>query len=360
MKRLLLGLSILLMGAPATAVPLPPVYVDRYDSSIAGEPIVSLDIFYDQLSPYGVWVDEPSFGQVFIPDQQRFVPYADGRWEYTNVGFVWVSSEPFAWATTHYGRWAYSQYFQRWVWIPDTVWGPSWVEWRQYGDYFGWAPLGPDISIGYASPIWSWHYTSARRLFDPNVSRYYESPRRVRQFHRGARPIQHYANIGGARVVVGPPLATLRDRRVSVRPTVIDPRAAGRWTPAESRAALRRAQERRWSNDALNRERIERNPRLRRPSQLREVPPQRPQLRQVPPQRPQLQQRPQLREVPPQRPQLREVPPQRPQLRQVPRPPPQTRPELRQPPQLRQEPRQPPQVPQEPRRRAPGRTPERR
>ena len=355
MKWLQLGLSILLLGAPATAVALPRVdYVDRYDRSISGEPVVSVDVFYDQLSPYGVWVDDPTFGRVFVPDLPQFVPYTEGHWELTNVGFVWISSEPFAWATTHYGRWVFSPAYQRWVWRPDTVWGPSWVEWRQYGDYFGWAPLGPDLPIRYAPPLGSWHYLSARYLFAPNVSRYYEPPRRIRELHRGARPVQRYANIGGARVVVGPSLATLRDRRVDVSRTVIDPRAVGRWTPSESRDAVRRAQERRGANEALNRQRIERNAGLRRPSQLRQEPQQRPQLRQQP------RQPPQVRQEPQQRPQLRQQPRQPPQLPQQPRQPPQVRQDPRQRPQLRQEPRQPPQVLQESKRQAPARKPERR
>ena len=320
MKCLQLGLSILLLGAPATAVALPRVdYVDRYDSSISGEPVVSVDVFYDQLSPYGVWVDDPVFGRVFVPDLPRFVPYVEGRWELTNVGFVWISSEPFAWATTHYGRWVYSQAFQRWVWRPDTVWGPSWVEWRQDGDYFGWAPLGPDLPIRYSPPLGAWHYLSARYLFAPNVSRYYEPPRRIVDLHRRARPVQRYANIGGARVVVGPSPATLRGRRVDVRRTVIDPLATGRWTPAEARALVRGAQERRGANEALNRQRIERTPGLRRPPQIRQEPQQRPQLRQQPRQPPQVQRQPP----------------------QVQRPSPQVRQELRQPPLVRQDPRRP-------------------
>jgi hypothetical protein len=30
-----------------------------------------------------------------------------------------------------------------WVWVPDTVWGPAWVGWREGGNYIGWAPLPP-------------------------------------------------------------------------------------------------------------------------------------------------------------------------------------------------------------------------
>jgi hypothetical protein len=40
-----------------------------------------------------------------------------------------------------------------WVWLPDRVWGPAWVTWRQGGDACGWAPLPPhaefDIRLGW-------------------------------------------------------------------------------------------------------------------------------------------------------------------------------------------------------------------
>ena len=40
---------------------------------------VSFQIFYDQLSPYGQWVDYPNYGYVWIPDAgSGFVPYSTG------------------------------------------------------------------------------------------------------------------------------------------------------------------------------------------------------------------------------------------------------------------------------------------
>jgi hypothetical protein len=34
-----------------------------------------------------------------------------------------------------------------WVWVPDTVWAPSWVVWRTSGDYCGWAPVPPHAAF---------------------------------------------------------------------------------------------------------------------------------------------------------------------------------------------------------------------
>jgi hypothetical protein len=266
MKCLKLGLLVFVLGAPATAFAQPdPDYDDRYDTSVSGEPVASVEVFYDQLSPYGVWVDDPDFGQVFIPDHKQFVPYTQGHWQYTRVGFVWISAEPFDWATAHYGRWAYSRSYGRWIWRPDTVWGPSWVEWRLAGDDFGWAPLAPElaISIGYSPPIESWHYCGAAHVLDVNVSRYYEPPRRVIEIHREARPIEHYAQISGARVVVGPSAATLHEHHVTARPTTIELHATGRLAPTEARAAVTRAEEHHAANEVQNRKRIESNPAVR-------------------------------------------------------------------------------------------------
>lgn len=123
-----LCLAALLGAMPAIAAAQPSVNVDvgvnvNIDSVAPGAAVASVDVFYDQLSPFGVWVDEPDIGRVFIPDVDDYVPYTRGHWEYTNLGFVWVSTEPFGWATSHYGRWAYSRYFGRWYWLPDTEWG---------------------------------------------------------------------------------------------------------------------------------------------------------------------------------------------------------------------------------------------
>jgi hypothetical protein len=259
--------SCVLVGAPAGAMAQPAPYddVDQYDGSIGGEPIASVDVFYDQLSPHGVWLDDPDFGYVFTPESPSFVPYTEGHWQYTNVGFVWVSSAPFDWATAHYGRWAFSRGYNRWVWLPDTTWGPAWVEWRESGDRYGWAPMAPQIAItiGYTPPVTAWRYAPANRLFDVNLVRYYEPQVRVVEYHRRARPVERYHAVGGVRVVVGPSAARLREHRVEVRRTKVEGRIVGRWSATETRVATQRAQERRQVNETRNRQRIEANATLR-------------------------------------------------------------------------------------------------
>jgi hypothetical protein len=116
-------------------------------ASAQGE-YVSFQVFYDELSPYGEWVDYQNYGYVWIPDvDQDFVPYSTaGYWVLTDYGWTWMSDYEWGWAPFHYGRWDYDNYYG-WLWVPDTEWGPSWVNWRRADGYYGWSPMEPGISI---------------------------------------------------------------------------------------------------------------------------------------------------------------------------------------------------------------------
>ncbi|KAB2896556.1 MAG: hypothetical protein F9K40_14260, partial [Kofleriaceae bacterium] len=119
----------------------PPVIVT--DVEVVAPPydeVWSVDVFYEELTEYGVWLDDPSYGRVFEPYGDDFAPYRDGRWVMTEHGFTWVSDEPFGWACYHYGRWMFEG---RWRWVPDTEWAPAWVEWRETDDTVAWSPLPP-------------------------------------------------------------------------------------------------------------------------------------------------------------------------------------------------------------------------
>lgn len=110
-------------------------------------PPVSGDVsfFYDLLEPYGSWTTVAGYGQVWVPRVNPWWrPYTEGRWVYTEDGWTWDSSEPFGWATFHYGRWLDDPQVG-WVWVPGTVWGPAWVAWRSGGGRVGWAPLPPSV-----------------------------------------------------------------------------------------------------------------------------------------------------------------------------------------------------------------------
>jgi hypothetical protein len=109
---------------------------------------VNFQVFYDQLGPYGQWVEYSNYGYVWIPSvNSDFVPYlTNGYWVMTEFGWTWASDYEWGWAAFHYGRWDYDDYYG-WFWVPDNEWGPSWVTWRQSEGYYGWAPMRPGVTL---------------------------------------------------------------------------------------------------------------------------------------------------------------------------------------------------------------------
>jgi hypothetical protein len=100
--------------------------------------------FYVPLEPHGAWVEVGSYGRCWRPAHVvvGWRPYCDGHWVWTDVGWYWVSDEPWAWATYHYGSWSFDSEFG-WVWVPGIEWAPAWVYWRIGDGYCGWAPRSP-------------------------------------------------------------------------------------------------------------------------------------------------------------------------------------------------------------------------
>lgn len=127
---------------------------------------VSFQSFYDVLSPLGEWIqvskdevnsdlsDGNGEGYSSISDDEDVLfiwkpkveagwkPYTNGRWEYTNHGWLWVSNEAWGPATSHYGRW-WNSPGRGWVWLPGYEWAPAWVRWSVTDDHVGWVPLSP-------------------------------------------------------------------------------------------------------------------------------------------------------------------------------------------------------------------------
>lgn len=132
--------------------------------------------FYNNLSPYGNWVNYEDYGYVWVPNAPDFRPYySNGQWVYTDYGWTWSSNYNWGWAPFHYGRWIDDMAYG-WMWVPGYEWAPAWVSWRGGGDYYGWAPLGPrmgvDISVG-TIPQNNWAFVPRRYINSPQINNYY-------------------------------------------------------------------------------------------------------------------------------------------------------------------------------------------
>jgi len=155
------------------------IWITPQNAFAQGGP-VSFQVFYDELSPYGTWVNSPDYGYVWMPNVgPGFTPYStNGYWVFTNEGWTWVSDYSWGWAPFHYGRW-YNDPHHGFMWVPDNEWGPGWVTWRRSSDYYGWAPIGPGVSTnvayspGYNVPYNQWTFVRNRDFGRRDINNYY-------------------------------------------------------------------------------------------------------------------------------------------------------------------------------------------
>jgi hypothetical protein len=113
----------------------------------------------EDLSEYGHWVNDPTYGQVWAPNDvaANWAPYQNGAWvAEPYYGWTWVAAEPWGWAPYHYGAWYHSPSYG-WVWYPPSraeaaVWRPALVAFVSFGagvsvgfssGGIGWVPLAP-------------------------------------------------------------------------------------------------------------------------------------------------------------------------------------------------------------------------
>jgi hypothetical protein len=166
---------------------------------------VSIGGFYDELSPYGEWVD-CSYGDCWVPGRvdRDWQPYSNGEWIYTDYGWTWVSDDPWGDDPYHYGTWTYLDRYG-WVWVPGTVWAPAWVTWSYSDNYVGWAPLPPNYAFGYSgysgrpivlSPT-RYVFVPTDRFVGSNVSTVRIAPQQTATIFRQTTPITRFGVTGG-------------------------------------------------------------------------------------------------------------------------------------------------------------------
>ena len=192
MKTTLLSALLLAVGFAACVAPAQPTYRgndgygyndrydeypndNRYDDGNYDEfDEYAYRDFYDDLRPYGRWMNYPEYGQVWAPNAgPDFMPYStNGYWTYTNYGWTWVSDYAWGWGPFHYGRWFFDDR-AGWLWRPGRQWAPAWVAWGQTNGYYGWAPLFPgvniNVNIGFNRfPRRYWTFVPCQHLYNRN------------------------------------------------------------------------------------------------------------------------------------------------------------------------------------------------
>ncbi|MEO6196468.1 MAG: DUF6600 domain-containing protein [Thermoanaerobaculia bacterium] len=211
--------ALLLLGGTAGAARAATSVSAGIQIGSSGRTSVDLGFFYDDLAPYGNWIERPSHGWVWTPREvsSSWRPYRDGHWVWTDQGWTWISDEPYGWATYHYGRW-YDDPEIGWSWVPDDEWAPSWVSFQQGADYVGWAPLPPGVNVsvsvgnsyggGYAYGIAPEDYlfVPERNFLAPRISAYYVSQDRIGPLYRQTRNYTNYRFSGGRAFNYGVPV----------------------------------------------------------------------------------------------------------------------------------------------------------
>ena len=166
---------------------------------------VTIGGFYDELAPYGRWVD-CRYGQCWVPGRVAadWQPYSNGQWIYTEYGWTWVSNDPWGGSPYHYGTWASIPGYG-WSWVPGTVWAPAWVTWSYSNSYVGWAPLPPTVVFGASGYVGrpivvsqtQYVFVPTNRFVGRNVASVRIPAQQSAQIFRQTRPVTGFAVTGG-------------------------------------------------------------------------------------------------------------------------------------------------------------------
>lgn len=184
-------------------------YDDRYDNG-------DYQMFYDELAPHGTWLLDPTYGYVWSPRVGKdFRPYyTNGRWVMTDLGNMWVSGYVWGAIPFHYGRWVYNPFYG-WLWVPGRVWAPAWVVWRAHSSYYGWAPMGPGVSITfnfgnyYTNHYDYWTFVPCNYLYGGNYHRYRRTNINI-NFFRQTTVINYHGTYHNTRFFAGPRVDDIR------------------------------------------------------------------------------------------------------------------------------------------------------
>jgi hypothetical protein len=164
---------------------------DLYETPLAAPYFVSSRMTgVAELDAAGSWEWTAEFGTVWVPTglPDDWAPYRNGHWRWIAPwGWTWIDDQPWGFAPSHYGRWAFAG--ERWVWVPGSfvehpVYAPAVVAFLgtahvglsvagRIGPAIGWFPLAPgevywpsytrdlayvrNLNLGNVTDVWSIH-----------------------------------------------------------------------------------------------------------------------------------------------------------------------------------------------------------
>jgi hypothetical protein len=137
------------------------------DNSVSAKYVNRDVVGYSDLDDYGDWKEEPTFGNVWVPNNPpaNWAPYSNGYWNWVSPwGWTWVDYSPWGFAPYHYGRWNW--FGSYWGWCPGPIgaypyYGPAFVGFLGggfgFGFGFGWGGGHGWFPLGWGEPYHPWY-----------------------------------------------------------------------------------------------------------------------------------------------------------------------------------------------------------
>jgi hypothetical protein len=157
----------------------------KEDNSASAKYVNRDTVGYSDLDDYGTWKEEPTYGNVWVPNNTSpdWAPYSNGYWSYVGPwGWTWVDYAPWGFAPFHYGRWHYFGGY--WGWCPGPIYaypyyGPAYVGWLGggfgvgFGFGFGWGSGFGWFPLGWGEPFHPWYHCGRGYWNNVNVHNTY-------------------------------------------------------------------------------------------------------------------------------------------------------------------------------------------
>src|SRR5271167_2139403 len=124
------GDRVLLTGSGRAAITIEPASADEFaiwcgarivdQSRLAAPYYVSPAMTgFVALDAAGSWRTDRKYGEVWVPYAlpADWAPYRYGHWRWVAPwGWSWIDDQPWGFAPSHYGRWAFRD--RQWIWVP--------------------------------------------------------------------------------------------------------------------------------------------------------------------------------------------------------------------------------------------------